>query len=619
MMNLKISEKMLGGVIGQLLLIALLGAAILILSARLNQSSEMIKEDSAKLTNIREFHSHLQDYIMDRISYQEIDKEYKKLIEAGRQSDETGDTKEMKTNLSAIEKYRLENLALEDSVMKLADHSLDQSNQYINTMSRMLSGAGTQDQVSLLERAVIAGANSNNNDVYTIKILFLQMKQDMGQKDRLLSFLDKSIAQADVDIERLRNTAMKGLPLAAKSLNQRIKVLTGVYIENSVNISLLSQQIKSTYEKLYSGLNAGDLKDVEKSFRKVKTSLRITFLVLLIVSMLLISLNISMSKIIGVTFKSLTAELEQLSQGDLTIKPPKGAEDRKDEVGDLARSFSVTVGNLKSLITDLLYSSEQVAAAGKQISSTSQMLSQGANEQAASVEEVLATMEQIAANIQQNTENAQRTEKISVQAQQGIAEVTEKSVRAIEATKVIAEKIKVINDIAFQTNILALNAAVEAARAGEHGKGFAVVASEVRKLAERSKTAADEIVVMATQSHNLSEEAGVKMKETLPHVENTTRLVQEIASASTEQSNGARHVNSAIQQLNNVTQQNASASEQLASNAEELSAQADQVKELVSYFKLVHGVRSTASGNNKSPSSERFPDRTRNKDTEDVF
>jgi methyl-accepting chemotaxis protein len=194
-------------------------------------------------------------------------------------------------------------------------------------------------------------------------------------------------------------------------------------------------------------------------------------------------------------------------------------------------------------------------------------------------------MEEISSNIQQNSENAQETERISQSAQSGIREVVKSAEEAFKAQRDISEKIQIINDIAFQTNLLALNAAVEAARAGEHGKGFAVVAAEVRKLAERSKVAADEIVVLAKNGLATSEKAGEYMANTLPEVEKTTNLVQEITAASLEQNNGVGQVNNAIQQLNNVTQQNASASEEIATSSEELSSQADTLSDLISFFK----------------------------------
>ena len=236
-----------------------------------------------------------------------------------------------------------------------------------------------------------------------------------------------------------------------------------------------------------------------------------------------------------------------------------------------------------------------MANASQQVSSTSQQISQGANEQAASVEEVSSTLEEISANIEQNTNNSKETERISGLAQSGISNVSQSAFKAVEAQRLISNKIQIINDIAFQTNILALNAAVEAARAGEHGKGFAVVAAEVRKLAERSKIAAEEIVGLANDGLNLAENARKGLTDTLPHVENTSQLVQEITAASVEQSHGTTQVNNAIQQLNNITQQNAAASEELATSSEQMSEMANQQKQLVEYFNLKHNVDSNFS------------------------
>jgi methyl-accepting chemotaxis protein len=259
--------------------------------------------------------------------------------------------------------------------------------------------------------------------------------------------------------------------------------------------------------------------------------------------------------------------------------------DQDDEIGELARVLQRMVVKLNEIVANIKVGAVNIASASQQLSGGSQQISQGANEQASSVEEVSSTMEEMAANIQQNTENAQQTEKISRDSNIGIQNVVDRSTKAVEANKEIAGKITIINDIAFQTNILALNAAVEAARAGEHGKGFAVVAAEVRKLAERSKVAAEEIVDLAQRSLDLAQGAGDEMMETLPKIENTSKLVQEIAAASLEQNNGAGQVNNAIQQLNTVTQQNAAASEEMATSAEELASQAEQLNDIIAYFK----------------------------------
>ena len=170
----------------------------------------------------------------------------------------------------------------------------------------------------------------------------------------------------------------------------------------------------------------------------------------------------------------------------------------------------------------------------------------------------------------------------------------------VEAMKSIAEKIGIIDDIAYQTNLLALNAAIEAARAGEYGKGFAVVAAEVRRLAERSQVAAQEISEVARDSVGLAEKAGKLLDEIVPSIKKTSDLVQEISAASEEQSSGASQINIAMEQLNKITQQSASSSEELAATAEEMSGQAEQLQDLMGFFK-VEGTSNIFSMSSKKP------------------
>lgn len=311
-------------------------------------------------------------------------------------------------------------------------------------------------------------------------------------------------------------------------------------------------------------------------------NLRSAILIALFVGILIfIGVNSLISRSITNALNLVVDFALSISHGDLSKNIKLN---QKDEIGKMAKALNAMIEQLREIVGGIIQGADNIASASLQLSGTSEQLSQGASEQASSVEEVSSTMEEIAANIEQNTDNASQTERISIDAQEGISSVSDKSEEAILANRTIANKIKIINDIAFQTNLLALNAAVEAARAGEHGKGFAVVASEVRKLAEHSKVAADEIVGLAISSLSLSEEAGKLMKQTLPNIINTTRLVQEISASSAEQNNGAGQVNSAIQLLNNVTQQNAAAAEEMATSSEELASQASLLKDLVSFF-----------------------------------
>lgn len=274
---------------------------------------------------------------------------------------------------------------------------------------------------------------------------------------------------------------------------------------------------------------------------------------------------------------------QKIAMGDLTARLEII---QKDEVGVLASAMQNMSVKLSEVCSSVASGADNILSATTQVSSSSLQMSQGSNEQASSAEEVSSAMEQMVANIQQNTDNSQQAEKIALIGAEGIKKGSDATIKSVESMKQIADKVKIIGDIAFQTNILALNAAVEAARAGEHGRGFAVVAAEVRKLAERSKVAADEIDRLTKNGVKEAEDAGRLLSDIVPEIEKTARLVQEIAAASIEQRSGAEQINNAIQQLNVVVQQNAASSEELASSSEEMSSQAEQLADSVAYFKL---------------------------------
>jgi len=273
----------------------------------------------------------------------------------------------------------------------------------------------------------------------------------------------------------------------------------------------------------------------------------------------------------------------ELAQGNLDVKIVAWG---RDEMGQLLLAMKNMAEKLRSVVIDVKTAANNVASGAEQLSVGAGQMSQGTTEQAASAEEASASIEEMNATIRQNADNALQTEKIALKSAANATESGKAVAESVHAMKNIIDKISIIEEIARQTNLLALNAAIEAARAGEHGKGFAVVAAEVRKLAERSQIAAQEIGEMSAVGILVAEQAGEMLSRLVPDIQKTAELVQEISAASREQTSGADQINSAVQQLNQVVQQNAGATEEIASTAEELASQAEQLKNTIAFFSI---------------------------------
>lgn len=433
-----------------------------------------------------------------------------------------------------------------------------------------------QDDVSVFEQDNSNYIDSENDSItrtYKFRIASPDPKIDRH----------KSLSKDQQFIDRFRKEKLNQIVNIDKE-NDSLFVMKPIYLDESKGCldCHKSKTETANSENVVRGIfvMGSSTKNTQK---QVKSSIRDIGIVGTIITIIAILFGYLFIVKVLAAIRQINSVSKMVSEGDLQQKVNINSRDELEELGNYINAM---INALKKIIQGVNGAAGNFTLSSREIANTSTAISQGANESAASIEEVSASMEQMTSNIEMNGQNAAQTEKITVIVNDGIRDAAKRSEKVVEANRSIANTIKVINDIAFQTNILALNAAVEAARAGDQGKGFAVVAAEVRKLAERSKVAADEIVKLTAQSFEIADDAQKKMLDLLPELEKTNVMVREVSNASSEQIMGATQINLSIQQLNSVTQQNASASEELSSRTDELATQAQQLKELISFFKV---------------------------------
>ncbi len=313
-------------------------------------------------------------------------------------------------------------------------------------------------------------------------------------------------------------------------------------------------------------------------------SARSVALVLVVLALLVaVGVAIAVTRSITRPLELAVRVVQRIAKGDLREQVRVSGD---DELAKLLGAVKTMSEKLGQVIGEVRSGADALAGASSEVSATAQTLSQGTGEQAASVEETTSSLEEMSASINQNAENAKQTEAMAKEGARNAEESGAAVTETADAMKAIAERISIIEEIAYQTNLLALNAAIEAARAGDHGKGFAVVATEVRKLAERSQKAAKEIGALAGSSVKVAERSGKLISDLVPTIRKTADLVQEVAAASSEQSGGVAQVSRAMSTVDQVTQRNASAAEELSSTAEEMATQAEALQQLMAFFSV---------------------------------
>ncbi len=379
------------------------------------------------------------------------------------------------------------------------------------------------------------------------------------------------------------------IPQYQKLVNQVVELMRAGKTQEAARVSnsdlrLIAGDVEKNFDDLIDELerqgDAADKSAVEQ-VRKVEYTLAgaISVAIVLAISFGLVVTRI-ITRQLGGEPDYATDIVSRVAAGDLTVR----VDLHKGDDSSLLAAMQSMVTRLTEVIADVRTSADGLASASEQVSSAATTLSQNSSEQAASVEETSASLEEMSATVSQNAENAEVTDNIASKSSSDATEGGNAVRETVAAMKAIAEKISIIDDIAYQTNLLALNAAIEAARAGDHGRGFAVVAAEVRKLAERSQVAAQEIGSLAGSSVGLAERAGHLLAEMVPSINKTADLVKEISAASQEQRSGLNQINVAVLELSKTTQTNASASEELSATSEEMSAQAAQLQDMMRFF-----------------------------------
>ncbi len=493
----------------------------------------------------------------------------------------------MDTYKSNLEASGCDKVAKDSQLVALAS--------YRNALDQILQGRSLAEEDTYYQKARGAAAKLEVaiNSVLVSRIEALVLDIRKNEKDYLLRGDAKYVKKTIGSIDALRTALKQSAALpehtvdVEKSLDVYKAAFLGLVEYDQLIAGYIKEMRKATHaveplltkiEELSEKAERAEVADLEIAVRDYSITAVSIGIIAFVFGLLL---SVLITNAITTPLKAAAVTAKRMADGDLSEDvEAKGS----DETGQMLAAMGDMILRLRDVVYGVNDAVENVAAGSEELSSTSGALSQGTTEQASSIEELSTAIEQVTASITQNAENSQQTAQIASKSAQKASESGEAVTQAVSAMKEIAEKISIIEEIARQTNLLALNAAIEAARAGEHGKGFAVVAAEVRKLAERSGTAANEISGLSSSTVDVADKALIMLDELVPDIEKTSELIAEINASCEEQDEAIKQISNAVNQVEVATHSSAAASEEMASTSEELAAQGSSLKQMMSYF-----------------------------------